>query len=84
MLPTESKYGDYPRSGKIDIADVRGNADYSCGNVPLGRQLAGCGLHWGPDPDHNGFGKTVFCKYTRSLFYQKSDLMYSKLVFILF
>lgn len=64
LVPTENppRYGDYPRSGKISIAESRGNSDYSCWNVPLGRQLVGSSLHWGPDPDLNGIGKTVWSK----------------------
>lgn len=55
MLPTDSVYGGWPRSGEIDIVESRGNADYSCGGYPLGRQLAGSTLHWGPDYTQNSY-----------------------------
>lgn len=46
MLPTENKYGGWPRSGEIDIVETRGNEDFKCGGRPFGRQLAGSTLHW--------------------------------------
>nr|CAH0106512.1 unnamed protein product [Daphnia galeata] len=58
MLPTDSVYGDWPRSGEIDIVEIKGNADFSCNGNPIGRQLAGCTLHWGPDPSQNRYPLT--------------------------
>ena len=58
MLPTDYVYGGWPRSGEIDIVESRGNADFSCGGNPLGRQLAGSTLHWGPDAGQNRFDLT--------------------------
>lgn len=46
MLPTDSSYGQWPRSGEIDIVEVRGNQDFKCGGTQFGRQLAGSTLHW--------------------------------------
>ena len=46
MLPTDSSYGQWPRSGEIDIVEVRGNQDFTCGGTPFGRQLMGSTLHW--------------------------------------
>jgi hypothetical protein len=44
MMPEESKYGDWPRSGEIDIAEARGNSiDYPLG----GRDTYTSSLHWG-------------------------------------
>ena len=49
MLPTESLYGQWPRSGEIDIVEVRGNQDLTCRGEPIGRQVAGSTLHWVSD-----------------------------------
>ena len=58
MLPTDEIYGGWPRSGEIDIVETRGNADFSCNGAPIGRQLAGSTLHWGPDPSQNRYDLT--------------------------
>lgn len=43
MMPTDSVYGDWPRSGEIDIVEARGNSvDY-----PGGRNVFYSTLHWG-------------------------------------
>lgn len=55
MLPTDEVYGGWPRSGEIDIVEVRGNADFACNGYPLGRQQAGQTLHWGPDAGQNAY-----------------------------
>ncbi|KAK4010861.1 hypothetical protein OUZ56_019989 [Daphnia magna] len=54
MSPTDSVYGSNPRSGEIDITEVRSNVNLSCGSKSYGRQLCGTSLHWGPDSHHNG------------------------------
>ena len=59
MLPTDEIYGGWPRSGEIDIVESRGNADFSCNGAPIGRQYAGCTLHWGPDPNQNRYEFTT-------------------------
>jgi len=60
MMPESSVYGNWPRSGEIDLVESRGNeqlwCDWAGGNQ--GRQLVGCNLHWGPDGGHNGNKKT--------------------------
>ncbi len=44
MMPENSVYGDWPRSGEIDIMESRGNDwDYASG----GRDLYYGSLHWG-------------------------------------
>ena len=58
MLPTDNSYGTWPRSGEIDILESRGNADYSCGGWPVGRQMAQSTLHWGPDAGQNRWSTT--------------------------
>lgn len=52
MLPKDNVYGDWPRSGEIDIMESRGNnKSYAQG----GNNVASSTLHFGPDPDNNGW-----------------------------
>jgi beta-glucanase (GH16 family) len=48
-------YGQWPRSGEIDIVESRGNYgdDY-----PDGRDSVISALHWGPVPEADGFWRT--------------------------
>lgn len=62
MSPTDSVYGSNPRSGEIDITEVRSNVNLSCGSKSYGRQLSGTSLHWGPDSHHNGHRLTYWQK----------------------
>jgi beta-glucanase (GH16 family) len=56
MMPEEAKYGGWPRSGEIDIAESRGNNgdEYTSG----GRDSVIGALHWGPHPEADAFWKT--------------------------
>jgi beta-glucanase (GH16 family) len=58
MLPTDEAYGGWPRSGEIDITEVRGNLNYSCNGYYHGRQLSGSTLHWGTEVATNSWQKT--------------------------
>lgn len=59
MLPKNSVYGGWPRSGEIDIMESKGNANYKDGNgVNVGNTLVASTLHWGPDADHNNYWRT--------------------------
>lgn len=63
MLPTDSVYGTWPRSGEIDILEVRGNADLICnGQGNIGNSRVYSTLHWGPDAATNQFQKTAWEK----------------------
>lgn len=57
MLPKDSNYGVWPRSGEIDIMESRGNA----GSIGVGHVSST--LHWGPDAGQNRFSKTTGSKY---------------------
>ncbi|KAF2454579.1 glucan endo-1,3-beta-D-glucosidase [Lineolata rhizophorae] len=46
MLPVDAKYGQWPKSGEIDIAESRGN-DYS--HPQGGNNIVSSTIHWGPD-----------------------------------
>ena len=44
MMPENSEYGQWPRSGEIDIVEARGNdVDYPSG----GRDTCSSTIHWG-------------------------------------
>ncbi|KAJ3531263.1 hypothetical protein NM208_g8953 [Fusarium decemcellulare] len=44
MMPQDSVYGEWPKSGEIDIAESRGN---DAETYPLGDHIVSSALHWG-------------------------------------
>ncbi|KAI1848719.1 hypothetical protein JX266_005578 [Neoarthrinium moseri] len=54
MMPEDSVYGEWPRSGEIDIMESRGNARGYSG----GRDEVSGTLHWGPDTGEDGYWRT--------------------------
>jgi len=67
MMPEESIYGVWPRSGEIDLMESRGNdPGYGAG----GRDFFSSALHWGPSALSDGYTKTIG-------FYQKLRSDYS-------
>lgn len=55
MLPVENKYGQWPLSGEIDIAESRGNNH----TYPLGgNNIISSALHWGPDLTNDAWWRT--------------------------
>lgn len=54
MMPEDSFYGEWPRSGQIDIAELRGNNRH----YTRGRDLVKSTLHCSPDPQHDGYLQT--------------------------
>jgi beta-glucanase (GH16 family) len=55
MLPVDNKYGAWPLSGEIDLAESRGNNyTYSMG----GNTIVSSALHWGPDPGNDAWWRT--------------------------
>lgn len=55
MMPVVDTYGEWPRSGEIDIAESRGN-NYTYGQG--GNNIVSSALHWGPNSANDGFWKT--------------------------
>ena len=59
MMPQDSTYGVWPRSGEIDIMESRGNGyDYEAG----GRDLYYGSLHWGPSTQTDAYWRTTAAK----------------------
>ncbi|EXJ79452.1 hypothetical protein A1O3_08954 [Capronia epimyces CBS 606.96] len=55
LLPVESKYGEWPQSGEIDIAESRGNNHtYPSG----GNDIISSALHWGPNDANDAWWRT--------------------------
>ncbi|CAG5128871.1 unnamed protein product [Candidula unifasciata] len=52
MMPRDSKYGGWPRSGEIDIMESRGNGG------DIGVNTVSSTLHWGPAWDQNRWDLT--------------------------
>jgi len=52
MMPKDSVYGGWPRSGEIDLMESRGNYDDGCAD---GLEDFGSTLHWGPAWNVNGW-----------------------------
>ncbi|KEY69752.1 hypothetical protein S7711_03733 [Stachybotrys chartarum IBT 7711] len=62
MMPEDSVYGEWPRSGEIDIMESRGNGrDYPEG----GRDFHYGTLHWGPSTETNAYWRTTGAKKIR-------------------
>ena len=47
MLPTENRFGLWPRSGEIDIVEIRSNENLVCQDRHVGNKLMGSTLHFG-------------------------------------
>lgn len=68
-MPEESKYGEWPKSGEIDIAEGRGNSGaYSLG----GRDTYTSTLHWGPTAALDAFWRTTAGRQIRRTDFTKT------------
>jgi hypothetical protein len=47
MMPTENRYGAWPRSGEIDMIEIRSNDNLICQDRHIGNKLMGSTLHFG-------------------------------------
>lgn len=50
LMPNDSKYGDWPTSGEIDLMEARGNDPVECPSG--GTNKFASTLHWGPEKGH--------------------------------
>ncbi|KAL1849605.1 hypothetical protein Daus18300_013212 [Diaporthe australafricana] len=61
MMPTDSAYGEWPRSGEMDIMESRGNGV----SYPGGRNVYYTTLHWGPSSVLDTYWKTMSVRTQR-------------------
>lgn len=77
-MPEDSKYGPWPASGEIDIAELRGNDV----NYGLGRDAMTSSLHWGPTPKLDAYWQTYGTWFARRTDFTKAfhtfGLLWSK------
>ncbi|KAL6924110.1 hypothetical protein FSST1_001384 [Fusarium sambucinum] len=52
MMPQDNVYGEWPRSGEIDIMESRGN---DAEKYPLGNNIVSSAMHWGTLYDTDAF-----------------------------
>lgn len=63
MMPANDVYGEWPRSGEIDIMESRGNRDLrDQGGNSVGVDVIGSTMHWGPNSNENGWPQTQWNK----------------------
>lgn len=53
-MPYSDVYGNWPRSGEIDLLECRGNRNAMNGATNVGIKQAASTLHFGPGPTCNG------------------------------
>lgn len=63
LLPSQRTYGNWPRSGEIDLLQSRGNLNYTDKDgVQIGAQQVTSTLHFGPESNQDGFRSAQFPK----------------------
>lgn len=67
MMPEQSVYGEWPRSGEIDIVEARGNGYF----YPGGKDWMTSTLHWGPSSDKDAYWRTTYGRQLRRSDYTK-------------
>ncbi|XP_055603204.1 beta-1,3-glucan-binding protein-like [Uranotaenia lowii] len=65
LMPKMNQYGSWPSSGEIDLMESRGNLDYRDGSgTHIGVEQVGSTLHFGPNPNLNGYEMATGAKNT--------------------
>lgn len=63
LLPKNWEYGEWPKSGEIDVLETRGNQNYTDQKgSSKGTDNLMCSLHYGPDGDHDALRTTQWDK----------------------
>lgn len=63
LLPTSEVYGGWPRSGEIDMVEIRGNNNLRSANGKIiGNSMVASTNHWGTDYAHNQWPLTHYEK----------------------
>lgn len=60
LMPFQSVYGGWPRSGEIDLLELRGNRNLFSGPLNVGVEHAGSTMHFGPNWNFNGWPTSHF------------------------
>lgn len=47
LMPTQNAFGAWPRSGEIDMVEIRANDYLVCNGKHIGNRLMGSTLHFG-------------------------------------
>jgi beta-glucanase (GH16 family) len=55
LMPEHSVYGEWPRSGEIDLVETRGNRNLMHHGTNIGVQQIGSTMHFGPYWNVNGW-----------------------------
>ncbi|XP_055374595.1 beta-1,3-glucan-binding protein-like isoform X2 [Condylostylus longicornis] len=66
LLPKRNAYGTWPASGEIDLLESRGNRELYNNGVNIGVEQYGTTLHYGPDPNYNGWKYAHFVQNARN------------------
>lgn len=67
LLPTNSTYGGWPRSGEIDLVESRGNRNYvNHEGKQIGVEHFGSTLHFGPAWNQNGYHTATYSSNGRN------------------
>lgn len=67
LMSQRDAYGGWPASGEIDVVESRGNEDYGPPGEPMGNNVFGSTLHWGPAFDKNGWPLTTNVSHPANL-----------------
>lgn len=69
LMPKESKYGEWPRSGEIDLMESRGNINYTDLNgIQFGIKRTTSTLHFGPSALLDGWETSTYAKVNETGF----------------
>ncbi|KAL7047360.1 hypothetical protein ACKWTF_002880 [Chironomus riparius] len=55
LMPQNNVYGGWPRSGEIDLMEMRGNRNLFSGSTNVGVEQGGSTMHFGPNWNFNGW-----------------------------
>lgn len=67
-MPTQWKYGGWPRSGEIDLIEARGNMKYG-NDVQIGVEQVVSTLHFGPKWDQDAYRTSGFSRNSANGFH---------------
>jgi beta-glucanase (GH16 family) len=75
LVPTRKVYGDFPRSGEIDLVESRGNRRLFDGTRNVGVEHVSSNLHYGPNRTNDGW-REASVQRNRSPGYHKAFHVY--------